>query len=419
MPTASLDFALLLDNLPAGVVVHALDTSIVYANPRALQLLGINWAQAIGKQAFDPQWYLLDETGRTLDIAEYPVNQVLRSGQGITEMVVGIRDFDHPMPTWVSVNAFLDRSQTTAHVVVTFNDISEYRRLPFREIVDKARDAVLVCKVPPLDLPDGPTIVYTNEAFSRLTGYSAAEVMGKTPRILQGAGTDRASLDRIRAALQAQQFVRETLLNYSKQGNPYWLDISIFPLHESGKEVTHYAAIQRDVTEAKLAELAHQDEAQRDPLTGLLNRRGFDVLAAGALQALRASGQGYAVIAVDLDYFKKVNDRFGHAVGDQVLCELAKLMQQVSRKDDLCARFGGEEFLLLLPSADRDEAYEVAERLRLQAAAVRIAVAEDWVGFTLSAGIAVDDGTQHLAETLANADQSLYCAKSLGRNRVQ
>jgi len=362
----------------------------------------------------------MDDTGgRTLDVSEYPVSRVLASGHAIIEMVVGIRDFDDPTPTWVSVNAFLDSSQSPARVVVTFNEISHTHRLPFREIVDKAHDVVLVCEVSPLNMPNGPRIVYANQAFTDLTGYSMAEVLGKTPRILQGVGTDRESLDRIRAALTAQQPVRETVLNYTKQGDPYWLDLSIFPLHEGGHEVTHFVAIERDVTEAKLAELAYQDAAQHDPLTGLLNRRGFDALSAGVLQSLRAIRQGYAVIAVDLDYFKKVNDVFGHAVGDQVLCELAKLMQQVSRKDDLCARFGGEEFVLLLPGADNDEAYEVAERLRLKAAAVRVPVAGEYVSFTLSAGVAVDSRATQLSATLHTADQALYRAKSLGRNRVQ
>ncbi len=258
-----------------------------------------------------------------------------------------------------------------------------------------------------------------NDAFCQLSGYDQHEVIGKTPRILQGEGTDRAALDRIRTALAAQQPVRETLLNYNKHGSPYWLDISIFPLQEYSDKVTHFVAIERDVSVAKQAELAQREVAQRDPLTGLLNRRGFDALADGALQALRASRLGYAVVTIDLDYFKKINDRFGHLMGDQVLREVATLIGQALRKDDLCARFGGEEFVLLLPSADRNQALEVAERLRASTAQVRIAAADEWISVTLSAGVAVDASAQNLLKALNDADTALYRAKALGRNRVE
>lgn len=416
-PEIQLDVSLLMERITAGVVVHALDTRIVYANPRALSLLRLTWEQALGRQALQPEWDLLDETGRVMEVAEYPVNRVLNSGKPVTELVLGIRDFDDPLPTWVVVNAFLDQTQAVHQIVVTFSDISQLHRLPFREIVDQAHDAVLVCNASPIDLPDGPRIVYVNDMFCRLTGYSRDEVIGKTPRILQGEQTDRAALNRIREALSSQQAVRETLVNYTKAGKPYWLDISIFPLHEYGGTVTHFAAIERDVTALKQAELAHRDAAQLDALTGLLNRRGFDALADGELHALRASRQGYAIIAIDIDHFKRINDQYGHAAGDLVLRELALLLGSISRKDDLCARFGGEEFVMLLPGADEKEALQVAERLRSQAA--KLLVGTDLLRFTLSAGVATDSMAQDLPRTLIAGDAALYRAKALGRNCVQ
>lgn len=412
------DQAMLLNNLAAGVVVHAMDTSILYANPRALQLMRLTWEQAMGRQALTPDWHLLDEFGAVLEPAQYPVNRVIQSGEPLSELVIGAVCSQEPAPTWVVLNAYIEASQQPPRVVVTFSDISQYHRLQFRDIVDRAFDAVLVCDAWPLDAPEGPRIVYVNDAFCQLSGFTREEVLGKTPRILQGPDSDRAALDRIRAALQAQQPVRETLLNYDKHGTAYWLDIAIFPLRQHGDKVTHFAAFERDVTEAKRLELAQRSAALLDPLTGLLNRRGFADVSAGVLQGLRASRQGCAVIVIDLDHFKRINDQFGHAVGDHVLREFGALMKQVARKDDLCARFGGEEFVLLLPGADRDQAIDVAERLRAFAAQARVAAGAEWVSFTLSAGVAADDTAAHLDKTLSDADTAMYRAKAAGRNRV-
>lgn len=414
-----LNVNLLMDNLPAGVVVHDMDTRIVYANPRALSLLRLSWEQAIGKQAIQRDWAFVDENGQVMEEEDYPVNRVLASGKAVNELVLGICDFDNPLPTWVIVNAFIDRSQDTDRVVVTFSDISQLYRLPFREIVDKANDAVLVCDALPIDQPEGPRIVYANETFFKMTGYEAIDVIGKTPRVLQGEQTDRGALDRIRDALIKQQPVRETLVNYTKSGDPYWLDISIFPLYGDGQTVTHFAAIERDITALKQTELAHRDASHLDALTGLLNRRGFAVQAEGALQAMRASRQGYAAIAIDLDHFKLVNDQYGHAVGDRVLRELAVLIGVVSRKDDLCARFGGEEFVMLLPGADANQAVQVAERLRKKAVDLSIKVGDAKFSFTLSAGVATDSAAMNLLGTLEASDVALYRAKALGRNCVQ
>jgi PAS domain S-box-containing protein len=116
-------------------------------------------------------------------------------------------------------------------------------------------DIVVVTSAETLDAP-GPTIVYVNPAFERVTGYAAAEVIGRSPRLLQGPGTDRATLDRVRAALVRGEGIRVELLNYAKDGTSYWLEMDIAPVHDGEGRITHHVAIERDVTERKRAELA-------------------------------------------------------------------------------------------------------------------------------------------------------------------
>ena len=120
----------------------------------------------------------------------------------------------------------------------------------FQQIVDAANDVIIVTKSDPID-PPGPEIVYVNKAFTDLTGYAPDEVMGKTPRLLQSSGTDVDTKRAIKQALQKQQPVRVTIRNYAKSGREYWLDVSILPLRDESGEVTHFAAIERDVTEQK------------------------------------------------------------------------------------------------------------------------------------------------------------------------
>ena len=123
----------------------------------------------------------------------------------------------------------------------------------FSAIVQHAKDIVIVTKAYPLNDP-GPEIVYVNEAFTEKTGYTPEEVIGKTPRILQKEGTNRNDLDKVRQALEKKESVRVTLRNFSKKGNEYWVDLSILPLPDKNGKVTHFAAIQRDISDYKKLE---------------------------------------------------------------------------------------------------------------------------------------------------------------------
>lgn len=149
-----------------------------------------------------------------------------------------------------------------------------------------------------------------------------------------------------------------------------------------------------------------------DPLTGLLNRRGLE----RGLGQLHASGRPIGIVAIDVDHFKKVNDSFGHAAGDQVIAGLAELMKVNARAEDILCRFGGEEFLLLLPDADSKRAVDVAERLR---ESIQRNVFSDVGHITISAGVAHFPETEaDLDLAIRQADKALYQSKEKGRNQV-
>src|SRR6476620_5957392 len=167
-------------------------------------------------------------------------------------------------------------------------------------------------------------------------------------------------------------------------------------------------------------ELRHKTAAMTDPLTGLLNRRAFLQDAESLLQQQTARDRPIAVLLIDLDHFKSINDRFGHAVGDKVLQIFARTTRAGLRQTDLVGRLGGEEFTVVLADAGMDNAYLVADRLRNAFAVAAAVIDGQALHATASIGVSVIvDPSQYLARLMTLADQALYLAKARGRNRVE
>jgi diguanylate cyclase (GGDEF)-like protein/PAS domain S-box-containing protein len=289
----------------------------------------------------------------------------------------------------------------------------------FKDIVEAAKDVVIVTRADPLDAP-GPEIVYVNKAFTELTGYTAEEVIGKSPRILQSEGTDKSTQHEIRHALDNEQAIRTTIKNYTKTGHEYWLDLSIIPLTDNKGKVTHYAAIERDVSDQKTLEIKLDELAKKDELTGLLNRRAFEqMINQEFLRYLRTHNK-FSVLLIDIDNFKSINDKFGHSAGDQALINLAHLFELLFRSYDHAVRLGGDEFCIVLPDSSQVKALIGAERLRHMVEKNPLAIDDDEITMTISIGVAEAQETDlDFHEVLERADKALYKAKHKGRNRVQ
>ncbi len=178
--------------------------------------------------------------------------------------------------------------------------------------------------------------------------------------------------------------------------------------------------VVQDITERKQLELRLEKEARTDALTGCANRRHFMELAAHELARMRRYGGELSLLMLDLDHFKAINDRHGHAVGDQALQTLVQVCQAALREEDVVGRLGGEEFAVLLPETGRDRAMEVGERLRAAIAAAPVPLeGKPPLRFTTSVGVARLEPTDLAVEVvLSRADQALYRAKETGRNRV-
>ncbi|MOA06850.1 Response regulator PleD [compost metagenome] len=190
----------------------------------------------------------------------------------------------------------------------------------------------------------------------------------------------------------------------------------------AGDQITQINAWYFEAAELKRAMLAGLAQLNRkigklnldsitDPLTGLLNRRGMQI----PLEQWQTGNHPFAVIAIDIDHFKQVNDQFGHDVGDQLLRQLAQLIRQVSRSADVLCRSGGEEFTILLPGTTLANACAIAERLRQ---CVADSPSPNGTPMTISLGVAHCPDSGSVESSLKQADRALYAAKHQGRNRV-
>jgi diguanylate cyclase (GGDEF)-like protein/PAS domain S-box-containing protein len=287
--------------------------------------------------------------------------------------------------------------------------------------MDQLNDVVLITDAGPAH-EGGPRIVYVNDAFERVTGYARAQAIGQSPRFLQGKNTQPAELALITLSLKAEQAVRVELINYTREGQEFWVDLDIVPLKNAQGRCINYVAIQRDISDRKKSQAQIEQLAQHDALTGLANRRLLadrlkQTLAACARQAVYCG-----LLVIDLDNFKPLNDTFGHAQGDALLIEVAQRLSACVRDVDTVARLGGDEFVVLIQSVGTDSAEaasnaETVARKILNRLGQNFSIEDASYHLTASLGIALfNSPDKPMAALLKQADLAMYQAKSAGRN---
>jgi diguanylate cyclase (GGDEF)-like protein/PAS domain S-box-containing protein len=301
-----------------------------------------------------------------------------------------------------------------------------------------ARDSIVITQAEPIDLP-GPRIIYCNAAFTQATGYSAAEVMGLTPRLLQGPKTDPAARARLRQALAAWEPIEIEMINYRKDGTEFWVELSIVPVANEKGWFTHWVSVQRDITERKdaqelsarvrVAEIENEAltteirerkrvEAEllyaafHDSLTRLRNRAFFMERLA---KALNRGGASCAVLFLDLDRFKIVNDSLGHLAGDALLKEVAHRLRQCVTSHETLARIGGDEFAIVIEDiTDLAMLVTTAEAI-IEALRAPVQLGRQSVFPSCSIGIVQVAGPGAVPDDLMrDADIAMYEAKRAG-----
>ncbi|HJV76253.1 MAG TPA: EAL domain-containing protein [Noviherbaspirillum sp.] len=311
----------------------------------------------------------------------------------------------------------------------TVQDITEQRESQeqlhlLHTCISRLNDIVMITEAEPLEEP-GPRIVFVNNAFEKHTGYLREEVLGKSPRILQGPNTQRQELDRIRAALQQKKPVWSELINYTRSGKEFWLETDIVPVADPSGRVSHFAAIQRDITHRKNTEQEIERLAFYDPLTGLPNRRLLLDRLQHAVAVAARNGNAGALLYIDLDNFKSLNDTLGHDKGDMLLTQIAERLEHSVRKSNTVARFGGDEFVVMIENLSKDP-WEAAAQAELVAEKILASFQDpyqlDGYDYHSSPSIGVAMFNHHgnsVEELLKRADLAMYQAKASGRNAIR
>ena len=265
-----------------------------------------------------------------------------------------------------------------------------------------------------------------NPAFTRITGYEPDEVMGKPASIFDSNG-DSEVVERIRKALEQHQRWSGEITEYRKDGSWYHQWLSITTLHNEKGESSGYVIIFSDITQHKADQAKILHQANHDLLTDLPNRTLLMDRLDQAIRVARRHYQGLAVVFMDLDRFKSVNDLYGHGTGDELLQHVAERLVAVMRETDTVARFGGDEFVVLLQNLHGgEEAAAVAAKIietisrPFQLSRRRVTIGAS-LGITLYPNdvpmdLSVEDACSQL---LSNADMAMYQAKARGRNHFQ
>ncbi|HZV22898.1 MAG TPA: EAL domain-containing protein [Luteimonas sp.] len=299
-------------------------------------------------------------------------------------------------------------------------DITQHKRDEsslrlLRQAIEATDNAIAICDARQADFP----IVYVNPAFEEITGYARDEVLGRNCRFLQGPQTRPADVAAIRSALRDGRETQLLLRNHRKDGTPFWNQFHLAPVHDGDGVLTHYVGVLADVSERQRYEEQLAWRATHDELTGLPNRQLVHDRLQQAIAEAERRQREVAVVFVDLDDFKLINDSLGHGAGDTALKVVAQRLRAIVRGSDIVGRFGGDEFVIVMTAQSGDDGmHHVIARVS-QALSQPIELAGVHHVLTPSLGHCRYPHAGHDAETLLKrADLAMYHAKRQGRNRA-
>lgn len=414
----------IIRSMAEGVIVIETDGSFSVANERAARILGAapDALEALSLSDFGSDCVRLDGTPMPLD--EFPAAVTLATGRPQRECVLGLERPDGRQ-VWIEISIEPVKTEPGGQlqaIVATFSDITERLRTEraLRDSEEQLSLAVEGAKLGMWDWQLDTRELGFNRIASRMLGYHDEEVAFnvQSVRALAHPDDEARLVDEMEAHLAGSStFFEADVRMRRKTGGYVWTNMRgrITERDHRNKPV-RVTGMLIDISRRKDLEAQLKRLATTDELTGLFNRRhGSEVLRLEVDRAKR-SGDPFSLILLDIDHFKGVNDRFGHDAGDKVLADVAALLRDRLRRTDVAARWGGEEFAVILPDTGRDGGREFAADLLERMGEIRT---PDGNGLSASFGVVAYGGDESASELVKRADRLMYRAKSGGRARVE
>ena len=382
---------------------------VLFCNDAFCQMTGYEQAELVGKNLRILQG---PKTDRALIDK---LRQCLHTGEFFHGRTINYRKDSSPYVVEWNISAvYDDNGDICNYVSVQSNLTAQVTAQQQRDILAQAlhvtHDCVLVTD-------EAGKLVFFNNSFERLTGLKESDVLGKHHRLLLTA--QRRLPSATDPSLSEEHSLTETLQNcYATRrsdGTTAYLIIDISKIKSFDGLSDSSVFIGKDVTDQILERDRLQLLAQTDDLTRLLNRRAGEIVLDQAISRATTARIPFSTVLCDIDHFKAINDNFGHIAGDQVLIDVASLLNKAVRHGDYCIRWGGEEFLILLPGCPLDAAARLAERIRLRMMEVSLGPTQS---VTASLGVAEWEAGDSGLDLIGRVDEALYAAKNAGRNQV-
>ncbi|MDE1179582.1 EAL domain-containing protein [Paraburkholderia sp.] len=405
-----------IDNIPQRIFWKDRESRYLGCNMAFARDAGLAYPeQVVGKTDDELPWHALADDVRLID-REVIESGVPRMNYEFDMVIDGVH-----RTSVTSKLPFTDSDGRVIGVLGSYTDITERKRadLALRlqsRALDSSVNAILITG----PTPTGNLIEYVNPAFKRITGYDPAEVIGQDCRLLQRDDHDQEGIAAIRQALLANREVSAVLRNYRKDGALFWNQLYVAPVPNAQGETTHHIGVINDVTALIRYQEQLEYQANYDSLTKLPNRNLLRDRLQHALILAARHHKGVAVVFIDLDGFKNVNDSLGHSVGDRLLTVVGDRLLRCARASDTVARHGGDEFVIVMTdTVDEQSLIAWMERVRASISEpVWLDGTELYVGCSMGASLFPQDGED--AETLMKkADLAMYRAKDMGRNTFQ
>ncbi|WP_374249160.1 diguanylate cyclase [Thermomonas sp.] len=417
-PETNAAYRQLLDEVGAFVYTTDLAGRYTYANQLVLDLLGngLRLQDVLGKSFTD--FVDIGEAGDTLRKTD---RRVLELGETIArEETNYIHATGESRSYWSIKKPLRDASGAIVGMIGISHDITEKKQLEDRVRKQKELLDTVLDNVHGLVYVKGADrrFLYANRHLAQVFGRPVGDIIGRLDSELMPREAADAFWEKdLHMLATGERYAgEESLIDAQGRLRHYWSVVVPWPDFNGSPALI---GLVTDITELHALKEELQRQVRTDSLTGLANRRSFQERAESEFARSRRHGTPLAMVSIDIDHFKQINDRYGHPVGDLVLRDFAVCCQQALREEDVCARTGGEEFCLLLPETGRDDAVAIAERIRAMTAACHPCQEHPELQITASFGVAaMAQADPQFGNLFARADRALYVAKEQGRNRV-